>query len=123
VEAHGNWDDRWSFTHLTLPTYFASIFPNALKTHINSDSQAGVLIGRERMYASGFGPVKHWSLGVVGALENIGRETYGLWTKDEVMGVDEALVRRLFEQLRWGPEDFEWDSYALAFEVALNVKR
>jgi hypothetical protein len=38
-------------------------------------------------------------------------------------GVDEAFVRRVFEQLRWGAEDVEWDCYALAFEAALSVKK
>lgn len=123
ADAHGNLDDRWSFTHLTSPAYLASIFPTGLQTHITSDSQAGVLVGREKEYSSGFSPVKHWSLGVLGPLQNTRKETCGLWTKDEVMGIDEALVRRVFEQLRWGPEDSEWDCYALAFEAALSVKR
>jgi hypothetical protein len=39
------------------------------------------------------------------------------------MGVDEAFVRRVFERLRWGPEDFEWLLYSLDFEAALNIKR
>ena len=122
-DPHGNWDDRWSLTHLTSPAYLASIFPNGSQTHITSDSQAGVLIGREKQYSSGFGAVKHWSLGVLGPLESIGKEKSGLWNKDDLMGVDETFVRRVFEQLRLGPEDFEWDCYSLAFETALSVKR
>jgi hypothetical protein len=121
--AYDNWDDRWAFTHLTSTAHFSAIFPNGVQTHITSDSQAGVLVGREKEYSSGFGPVKHWSLGILEPLESIGKEMCGLWTRDEVMGVDEALVRRVFEQLRWGPEDYEWDCYALAFEAALSVKR
>jgi hypothetical protein len=120
--SHTNWDDRWSFTHLTSPAYLASIFPSGSQTHITSDSHAGVLIGREKEYSSAFGAVRHWSLGVLGPLESVGKGMCGLWTKDDVIGVDEEFVRRVFEQLRCGPEDFEWDCYALAFEAALSVK-
>lgn len=56
-------------------------------------------------------------------IERIGKGNYGLWTKEEMSGVDEGFVRRVFEQLKWGSEDIEWDCYALAFEAALNVKR
>jgi hypothetical protein len=122
-DAYNNWDDRWSFTHLTSPAYLASIFPSGPQTHIISDSQAGILIGREKEYSSGFGPIKHWSFGVLGPLDSLRKRDCGLWCKDEVMDVDEAFVRRIFEQLRWGPEDFEWDYYALAFEAALSIKR
>jgi hypothetical protein len=131
-----NWDNRWSFTHLTSPAYFASIFPPSTQTQmrvITSDSQGGVLVGREKEYLSGFGPVKQWGLGVVGVLESVvgkekekEKERCGLWTKSEVSmaaGVDEAFVRRVFEQLRYGPEDVQWDCYALAFEAALSVKK
>ena len=121
--AYGNWDDRWAFTHLTLPAYLSAIFPSGVQTHITSDSQAGVLVGREKEYSSGFGPVKHWSPGILEPLESMGKEMCGLWTRDEMIGVDEALVRSVFEQLRRGHEDYEWDCYALAFEAALSVKR
>lgn len=123
TESRGNWDDRWSATILTSPAYLLSIFPSSAQTRINSDSQAGIIIGREKEYSSGFGPVKNWSCGVLSPLENVGKGKYGLWTKEEMNGVDEALIRRVFEQLRWGCEDFVWDSYALAFEGALNIKR
>lgn len=124
VEPKENWDDRWSLTHLTSPACLTSIFPTGSQTHISTDSQAGVIIGREKEYSSGFGPVKNWSLGILGPLENsTGRDKYGLWTKEEVQGVDEAFVKRVFEQLRLGPDDVEWNCYSLAFEAALSIKR
>lgn len=121
-----DWDDRWCATHLTSPSCLSSVFPSGAQTRIIADSQAGVLIGREKEYTSGFGgPVKNWSFGVLGPLESFGAHTkYGLWTKEDVKDVDEGYVRRVFEQLRLGTEDVEWDSYALACEVAYgSVKR
>lgn len=122
-DEQGNWDDRWALTHLTSPACFAFVFPAGVETRISSDAHAGVIIGREKQYASGFGPVKHWGLGVIGPLESVGNQKCGIWTKDEVLGVDGGFVRRVFEQLRWGPQDVEWDCLTLAFEAALGVKR
>lgn len=115
----GNWDDRWCAKHLTSPSFLSSIFPSSAQTRIIADSQAGVLIGREKEYTCGFGPVKNWSFGILGPLESFGTHTkHGLWTKEDVKDVDGVFVRRIFEQLRLGAEDVEWDSYALAFEAA-----
>ena len=121
----GNWDDRWCATYLTSPSSLSSVFPSGAQTRIIADSQAGVLIGREKEYASGLGPVKNWCFGVLEPLENFGTHTkYGLWTKEDVKNVDGGFVRRVFEQLRLGADDVEWDSYALAFEAAYeSVKR
>jgi hypothetical protein len=47
-----------------------------------ADSQAGVLIGREKEYSSGFGPVKHWGLGVLGPI--------GEHREGEMRAVDEG---------------------------------
>jgi hypothetical protein len=36
------------------------------------------LIGREKEYSSGFGPVKHWNFEVLGPLESLGKKNVGL---------------------------------------------
>ena len=123
LDGPGNWDDRWCLTHLTSPASFDAIFPSGEKTRITSDAQAGVIIGREKQYVSGFGPVKNWDMGVIGPLESLGSDNCGLWTKGEVSGVDEGFVRRVFQQLKCGPYDSHWDQLTLAFESAYNVKR
>lgn len=123
LDEPGNCDDRWCLTHLTSPASFDAIFPSAEETRITSDAQAGVIIGREKQYISGFGPVKNWDMGVIGPLESLGSDNCGLWTKEEVASVDEGFVRRVFQQLKRGPYDSHWDQLTLAFESAYNVKR
>ncbi|KZP04494.1 hypothetical protein FIBSPDRAFT_843925 [Athelia psychrophila] len=118
----GNYDDRWSLAHLTTPASFDAIFPSGEESRITSDAQSGVIIGREKQYASGFGPVKNWHLGVAGPLESVGNQTCGLWTSAEVLSVDVGFVRRVFQQLKCGPQDSDWDCLTLAFEAALSVK-
>jgi hypothetical protein len=80
------------------------------------------MIGREKEYASGFGPVRSWAYGVLGALESIGGESVGLWRKEDLEDESLAFIRRVFEQLRMGHDDFEWDTLALAFEAAVGTK-
>ncbi|KAJ6621607.1 NRDE-2, necessary for RNA interference-domain-containing protein [Mycena sp. CBHHK59/15] len=122
-----NFDDRWSYTHLVRPVYLDAILPptGRTPTRIVNDSVAGVLIGREREYASGLGgPVLSWRWGVLGPLEvpSSNGRTRGLWGKEDLEGVDVPFVRALFSQLRLGADDVEWDLLALAFEAASNVK-
>ena len=122
--ANGTWDDRWSYTHLTTVSRLSSIFPQPGRTRqLLADSHAGVVIGREREYGSAFGPVKDWSLEVFGPLDWVGKDYWRMWTGKDVQGVHEEFVRGIFNQLRCGAEDYQWDVYALAFEASVNVKR
>ncbi len=66
------WDDRWSFTHLCKLSYLNALFPEALDIQTaKTDAIAGALVGREKEYASGFGPVKNWSYGVFEPLQTV----------------------------------------------------
>ncbi|KAF9229150.1 hypothetical protein BS17DRAFT_771093 [Gyrodon lividus] len=121
--ANGTWDDRWSYRHLTTASHLSSIFPEkGARRQAFADSHAGTLIGREREYSLAFGSVKDWSWGVFGPLEWVGKEHWRMWTTRDVQAVNEEFVRAVFNQLRCGTEDYEWDVYALAFEAAGNVK-
>ncbi|KAF9244578.1 NRDE-2, necessary for RNA interference-domain-containing protein [Melanogaster broomeanus] len=121
--ANGAWNDRWSYRHLTSTSHLSSIFPEkGAARQVLADSHAGTLIGKEREYSLAFGPVKDWSWGVFGPLEWVGQEHWRMWTRKDVQGVNEEFVRAVFNQLRCGTEDYEWDVYSLAFEAAVNVK-
>jgi hypothetical protein len=123
ADRYANADDRWCCTYLSSPSYLAAIFPSeATQKRITADSYAGIIVGREREYANGFGPVKNWGHGVIGTLESIDGKS-GLWTREDVQGVDGPLVRRVFAQLRPEVEDVEWDMLSLAFDSATNIKR
>ncbi|KAK2461663.1 hypothetical protein APHAL10511_006126 [Amanita phalloides] len=127
-----DWDDRWCCIHLCRLPYLNAILPEVpdMRT-VKSDAVAGTLVGREKEYVSCFGPVKSWSHGILTPLHAVfGRvrekgkwkeQRYTLWQKEDVEGIHEDLVRRLFVQLR-SKGDGEWDTYALAFEAALGVK-
>ena len=127
------WDDRWCFTHLCKPSYLNALFPEVHDVQaVKTDAVAGALVGREKEYASSFGPVKNWSYGVLEPLQPImGRvnekgkrkdKRYSMWQNEDVETIHEDLVRRIFAQLRQGEDDTEWDIPALAFEAALSVK-
>lgn len=125
-----NWDDRWNQGHLLRSSYLAVLFPgDATQTRITTEAVMGVIVGREKEYASGFGPVQCWGYGVVGPLdirvgdEWKGKARYGLWKAEDIEGLDVPFVKRLFAQLRLGADDVEWDILALAFEAATNIKR
>ncbi|KAH7885897.1 NRDE-2, necessary for RNA interference-domain-containing protein [Phlebopus sp. FC_14] len=116
------WDDRWSYTHLVTPSRLSSLFPNKGETRsLLPDSYAGALIGRQKEYSSAFGPVKDWRWDVFGPMEWIGKEQWRMWTANDVQGVGEDFIRAVFNQLRCGTDDHEWDTYAVAFEAAINV--
>ncbi|RDB29182.1 Protein NRDE2 [Hypsizygus marmoreus] len=126
-----NWDDRWNQDYLTRPSYLDALFPAADSTQnrLTTEAVSGVIVGREREYVSGFGPVRSWGYGVLGPLDGLGSEKSGkrkgrawLWGEVDVDGLDGGFVRRLFVQLRLGAEDEEWDILSLAFEAAINVK-
>lgn len=120
-------DDRWCHTHLIRPAYLDAMFPSKGPTsRIANDAIAGVIIGREREYASGLsGPVSSWGWGVIRPLELPSSEgrTRALWNKEDLKGVDVPFVGRVFSQLRLGNDDIEWDLFTLAFEAASSVKR
>lgn len=119
-----NWDDRWNCAHLTRPGYLAAIFPaDGAPKRMVAEAVAGALVGREKQYASGFGPVRCWGYEVLGPLD-VEMGSQGMWGKEDVEGLDVGFIRRVFGQLRLGVEDdSEWDVLALAFEAALGVKR
>jgi len=126
-----NWDDRWNQGYLTRRSYLDALFPrDAIQNRLTTEAFAGVIVGREKEYASGFGPVKCWGYGVFGPLESPGidrREkgiaNVGMWGREDVEGLDESFIMRVFAQLRLGADDVEWDILTLAYEAALNVKR
>ncbi|KAH9947908.1 NRDE-2, necessary for RNA interference-domain-containing protein [Amylocystis lapponica] len=115
-------DDRWTCAHLVTPARLAEIFPAGLASRVTADAQAGVLVGREREYASAFGPVRSWGYGVLGPLEGVRGGEWRMWMKEDVSGVDANLVREIFRQCRTRAEDPEWDVLVLAFEAAVNLK-
>ncbi|EIN14098.1 hypothetical protein PUNSTDRAFT_140471 [Punctularia strigosozonata HHB-11173 SS5] len=129
-------DDRWASSYLATPSHLSAIFPPATmaKRRITADSHAGVLVGREREYAScgPWSPVKSWGRDTFGPLDSLAtrlRESDrsregGLrwWSLEDVQDVDVNLVRRVFEHCRCGPHDIEWDTLALAFEACIDVK-
>ncbi|KAF8634417.1 hypothetical protein AX15_000868 [Amanita polypyramis BW_CC] len=128
-----NWDDRWCSTHLHKLSYLNAIFPEALGfQHVKTDAIAGALVGREKEYASGFGPVKNWGYGVLGPVHAVIRRVsekgkwkenrYSMWQKEDVEGIYEDLVRRMFVQLRLEGDDSGWNNLALAFEATLGLK-
>ncbi|KAF5385316.1 hypothetical protein D9615_001411 [Tricholomella constricta] len=122
-----NWDDRWNQGHLKRLSYLDALFPrDAIQNRLTTEAYAGAIVGREKIYASGFGPVKCWGYGVLGPLDGLGlekgRAKAKMWEKEDVEGLDEGFVRRVFTQLRLGRDDTEWDVLALAFEAALDVK-
>ncbi|KAF8898878.1 NRDE-2, necessary for RNA interference-domain-containing protein [Infundibulicybe gibba] len=127
---HDDWDDRWSHGHLCAPAFLDALFPNSVRQkHIMADAIAGVVVGREKEYQDGFGPVRNWGRGVFGPFDAgiyptnaKGKEVRGFWGRETLKTVDQELVKRIFKQLRLGREDFEWDGLALAFEFALNMK-
>jgi len=127
-----NWDDRWSCGHLTRSTYLDALLPgDAMCKRLPTEAVAGVIVGREKEHMNGFGPVRCWGFEVFGPLHNGaegerlgGRKGMaGIWGKDDVSGLDEGLVKRVFAQLRLGIDDSAWDILALAFEAAISVKR
>lgn len=127
--APDNTDDRWAATHLSSPSYLSAIFPETAdfaRLRITADAQAGVLIGREREYKSGFGPIKYWGAGVFDALEGVGEGpgTWRMWMREDVAGIDQTLVREIFRQCqKTGVEGIEWNALAVAFEAAVNTRR
>lgn len=122
--SEATWDDRWSYAHLTSVVHLSSIFPQrGYSGNLLADSCAGALLGKEREYSSAFGPVKDWGLNVLGPLDWIEKDHWRMWTLGDIQGVDQEFVRAVFDQLRCGIEDYEWDTYALAFEAAVNMKQ
>ncbi|KAI0673451.1 NRDE-2, necessary for RNA interference-domain-containing protein [Trametes maxima] len=118
-----NMDDRWAYTHLASQSYLGSVFPGETSAgRITADAFAGVLVGREREYGSGFGPVKNWGYGAIEPFENLGSGKWSMWTKEDVQGVDQGPVREIFKQCRISGNDAEWDVLHLAFEAAINLK-
>ena len=119
-----NSDDRWACSQLASPAYLASVFPaDSAAKHITADAHAGALVGREREYGSGFGPVKNWGYGTIAPLDVLGSTKWTMWTSEDVQGVDAGLAREIFRHCRLGAEDAEWDILNLAFEAATNLKR
>ncbi|KAJ7596925.1 NRDE-2, necessary for RNA interference-domain-containing protein [Mycena floridula] len=108
------WDDRWSLTNFLSRQYLDAIFPKHGQQIIASDAFAGIIVGREKQYNSGFGPVKSWGYNVLRPLET----GSSLWGKTDVTELDHDLIRRVFAQLRSGLDDIEWDTLLLAFEAA-----
>ncbi|KAI0721328.1 NRDE-2, necessary for RNA interference-domain-containing protein [Cerioporus squamosus] len=118
-----NTDDRWACSHLVSPSYLASVFPaDGAAKRITADAQAGVLVGREREYGSGFGPVKNWGYETIAPLDVLGSSKWTMWTSEDVRGVDAGLVRGIFRHCRLGADDADWDVLSLAFEAAINLK-
>ncbi|KAI0094968.1 NRDE-2, necessary for RNA interference-domain-containing protein [Irpex rosettiformis] len=120
--AVSNMDDKWSATHFASSYFLSSIFPADNTPAITADAQAGVLFGREREYSSIFGPVKHWGFDTLTPLEGIGSDKYSMLTRQDLKGVNLAMVRQVFQQCRTTAIDSAWDALHLAFEGALDLK-
>lgn len=124
-----NWDDRWNHGHLCHSSYLDALFPSdAGRPHLATDAAAGVIVGREKEYASGFGPVRSWGNGVFGPLAagigaSKGKGNAGIWDAKDIDGLNEKFVRSIFAQLRYEGDVPEWDTLALAFEAAISIKR
>ena len=127
-----NWDDRWSAGHLTKPSYLSALFPReTLKKRLPTEAAGGVIVGREKEYASGFGPLRSWGHDVLNSLDlgvrseklGIEKNTVVFWGVEDAEGVEIPFVRRMFSQLRLGDVDTEWDVLTLAFEALVNVKK
>ncbi|PPQ62959.1 hypothetical protein CVT24_006065 [Panaeolus cyanescens] len=123
-----DWDDRWDLNHFMSPAFMDLIFPSVgRQARITADAVAGVLIGRERQYASSFAPIRSWGSGIrpyfdVSSSEQDPTYRRGLWTAHDVEAVDETMVKELFSQLRRGKGDEVWDTLAVVYEMALNPK-
>jgi len=116
-----NWDDRWCYTFLTRPAYLRTLFPKDVMTKRQlSDAQSGAIVGVEKMFSKGFGPIKNWDYGIDDAHEGLMEAN---WTNRDVKHVEEGFLRRIFQQCRAGGDDREWDSLAIALENVLNNKR
>lgn len=119
-----NSDDRWAYSHLATEPYLASLFPPTTSARrIAADAHAGVLIGREREFGGGFGPVKNWGYDVIGPLETQGPAKWTMWSAQDVQGVNLSLVREIFRHCKLEQDDSDWDVLDLALEAAVDVKR
>ncbi|OJT03082.1 Protein NRDE2 -like protein [Trametes pubescens] len=118
-----NADDHWAYAHLATSSYISSVFPaDTSAKRITADAHAGVLVGREREYGSGFGPVKSWGYGTIEPLDNLGQGRWTMWTSEDVQGIDTSLVREIFKQCRIAGDTTEWDILNLTFEAAVDIK-
>ena len=122
-----NWDDRWAMKPFIDSNHLAWIVPGDVDgRELVGESVAGAIIAHEKEYRDSFGPVKHWNHGILSPLDiriHGGKSRSLLWTASDIQGVDVRLALRAFSQLRQHDSDFEWDSLALAYEAALNVKK
>ena len=124
-----DWDDRWNQEFLTRPTYLSAIFPSdGSKKQLMTNAVAGVVIGREREYGSPFGPVRSWGRGATAPLDLASAQPgksqqRGVWSRNDIVDVDEGIIRRVFPSLRIVKDDVEWDSLALSFELAVDPKK
>ena len=117
-------DDRWAYEHFATPAYLDAIFPSdGAAKRIAADSHAGVLVGREREYGSGFGPVKSWGYETIAPLDVLGSNKWMMWTSEDVRGVDVGLAGEIFRQCKLAGDESSWDVLHLAFESAVNIKR
>ncbi|KAH8102508.1 NRDE-2, necessary for RNA interference-domain-containing protein [Cristinia sonorae] len=115
-------DDRWASYHYGSSAYLSSIFPSSGATkRINSDSAAGVLVGREKEYTSSFGPVKNWSYGAFGPLDRIATLQWGMWTQEDVQDSNVKVIREVFKQCKLSSDDADWDVLHVTFEAAVDV--
>lgn len=119
-----NSDDRWAYSHFAMEPYLLSLFPPTTSARrISADAQAGAIIGREREFESGFGPVKNWGCDVIAPLETQGSARWTMWSTQDVQGVHLPLVREIFQHCRLEQGDPGWDVLALAVEAAVDVRR
>ena len=120
-----NTDDRWAYDYLVSSSYLNAIFPppDTLTSRITADSQAGVMVGRQREYGSGFGPVKDWGNDAIAPFDALGSNKWMMWTSEDVQGVNVNLAREIFRQCRLSGSDTMWDILYLSFENAVNLKR
>ncbi|KAJ3844301.1 NRDE-2, necessary for RNA interference-domain-containing protein [Lentinula raphanica] len=117
------WDDRWSYTHFTKPTFLDALLPSAESWHVKltADAFAGALVGRQKVYRDSFGLMKNWSFGSFPLFDPV-YGSAGMWNKQDIAGLDTGFVSRVFSSLRLGKDDVGWDMLYLTFEAASSVK-
>ncbi|XP_006454634.1 hypothetical protein AGABI2DRAFT_114375 [Agaricus bisporus var. bisporus H97] len=104
-----NWDDRWNMGYLTTRPYLDAIF--------RPDRTAGCSQPNRQL--------EQWGGNAMDCLDmtaHASKELRSWWNEEDIAGVNALIVRRIFAQLRTGSKDADWDTMALAFESAINIK-
>ena len=65
-------DQKWAETSFCTPDFLDRLFPGRHQDYIlTSDSVAGTIVGRERIYRNSFGDIREWGYGLMDPLESV----------------------------------------------------